>query len=157
MLLSSKEAFEIALTKDSNSVRSSLALTPDSNSLTNSSSLSASIPLEKPSVQHTTTYGLSSNGISLQKKHSGEKVLFRQSADAVTFDENFTTFVSGKSYEDLNLKNNIKLDTTNGTLRFIGVNSMTIYETVDVVVKVTVDYPWGRKVGDIVVTIPANA
>lgn len=75
----------------------------------------------------------------------------------VKFDSEFTTFVSGKSYEDLNLKNNIKLDTTKGTLRFIGVNSMTIYETVDVVVKVTVDYPWGRKVGDIVVTIPANA
>lgn len=75
----------------------------------------------------------------------------------VKFDSEFTTFVSGKSYEDLNLKNNIELDTTNGTLRFIGVNSMTIYETVDVVVKVTVDYPWGRKVGDIVVTIPANA
>lgn len=115
-------------------------------------------------IDHNTTLGISNPWVVGNGYDNGfdagvnaGAVFGMVSPYGVTFDPNFTTFVSGKSYEDLNLKNNIQLDTTNGTLRFIGVNSMTIYETVDVVVKVTVDYPWGRKVGDIVVTIPANA
>ena len=116
-------------------------------------------------IDHNTTLGIANpwvvgngydNGFA-DTVNAGEVFGMNVTPYGVKFDSEFTTFVSGKSYEDLNLKNNIKLDTTNGTLRFIGVNSMTIYETVDVVVKVTVDYPWGRKVGDIVVTIPANA
>lgn len=116
-------------------------------------------------IDHNTTLGIANpwvvgngydNGFA-DTYNAGEVFGMNVTPYGVKFDSEFTTFVSGKSYEDLNLKNNIKLDTTNGTLRFIGVNSMTIYETVDVVVKVTVDYPWGRKVGDIVVTIPANA